>query len=228
MEKIITPHYTLRPTKNSVRKKLTGYIGELRDGETIISSMEYSTYADAEQALDALAFDILSDLAEQGLIDELPTFEPSTCVFCHKPHSPQSCSEMRALLFAPSYADELQRLERDAREQGEADAQCAYRGCIQNRTHDDTGFCCYHNEEETGCRCDCEDDDWADAAWESDQGTYNGKVPSDFAPIACPHGADCPWCARGIRVEDHTLMSAEYIRTVTPLDVDFAPSGPEV
>ncbi len=27
--------------------------------------------------------------------------EQSTCCFCHKPHASQSCSEMRALLFAP-------------------------------------------------------------------------------------------------------------------------------
>ncbi len=148
------------------RKKMTGVIGELSDGHTIIHSMEYDNYHAAEVALDALAFGLLSDLAEKGLVDELPAFDPSTCCFCHKPHSPQSCPEMRALLFAP-----------------DAPAQCAYRGCIQHRTHDDTGFCCYHNEEETGCRCDCEDDDWADAAWESDQGTYNGKVPADFIPL---------------------------------------------
>src|SRR5258707_10675281 len=42
--------------------------------------------------------------------------------------------------------------------------RCAFASCIQNRTHDDTGFCCYHNEEETGTRCDCEDSDYADAA----------------------------------------------------------------
>ncbi len=63
--------------------------------------MEYSTYSEAEAALDALAFELLTDLAEQGLIDELPAFDPSTCVYCHKPHSPQSCPEMRALLFVP-------------------------------------------------------------------------------------------------------------------------------
>lgn len=98
MEKTITPAYETK--KNGKRGKLTGYIGELRDGETVIHSMEYSTHHDAEVALDALAFDILTDQAEQGLIDELPAFDPSTCCFCHKPHSPQDCAEMRALLFS--------------------------------------------------------------------------------------------------------------------------------
>lgn len=64
---------------------------------------------------------------------------------------------------------------------------CAFSGCVQLRTHEDTGFCCYHNEEETGCRCDCEDDDWIDAAWESSQGTYNG---------ATPQGNICQGCGR--------------------------------
>lgn len=83
------------------RKKMTGVIGELSDGHTIIHSMEYDNYHAAEVALDALAFELLTDMAEQGLIDELPTFDPTTCVFCHKPHHPQHCSEKNALLFAP-------------------------------------------------------------------------------------------------------------------------------
>lgn len=87
------------------RQKLTGYIGELYDGDTMIHAQEYSTHSQAESALDALAFDILSDMADQGLTDELPEFNPSTCVYCHKPHSPQSCPEKRALLFAPLDVD---------------------------------------------------------------------------------------------------------------------------
>ncbi len=37
-------------------------------------------------------------------------------------------------------------------------AQCAFLGCVQTRTHEDTGFCCYHDEQQTGCRCNCHDD----------------------------------------------------------------------
>lgn len=98
MEKIITPTFEIK--KNGKRGKLTGYIGELRDGETIISSKEYDTYHAAEVALDALAFDILSDLATEVPADALPTFAPTTCVYCHKPHHPADCPEMRALLFS--------------------------------------------------------------------------------------------------------------------------------
>ena len=97
LTKTITPAFEIK----GKRKKLTGFIGELRDGKTLIHSQEYSTNSQAEQALDALAFELLTDLAEQGLIDELPTFEPSTCVYYHKPHHPQSCPEMRGRLFAP-------------------------------------------------------------------------------------------------------------------------------
>jgi hypothetical protein len=59
-------------------------------------------------------------------------------------------------------------------------SQCAYAACIQQRTHDDTGFCCYHNEEETGTRCDCENDDYADAMAEQAMDSYNGEVPQDY------------------------------------------------
>ncbi len=34
-------------------------------------------------------------------LTEQAAFVPSTCCFCHKPHNPQSCNEMHALLFAP-------------------------------------------------------------------------------------------------------------------------------
>ena len=208
--KTITPAYHVIGR----RKKLTGYIGQLHNGETVIHSKEYSTYHEAEVALDALVFELLHALAEQGLVDELPSFEPTTCVFCHKPHHPQHCSEKNARLFAPERCAcgaavkwEVGFETEPLREYfcgvcysktgyfgNRVSTQCAYRGCIQNRTHDDTGFCCYHNEEETGCRCDCEDDDYADAMAEQAMGTYNGEVPADFVP----------------------------------LDVDFAPVGPEV
>ena len=98
-------HYTktITPAFEQVgkRKRLTGYIGELCNETTCLHFKEYSTYSQAETALDALAFDLLSALSKQGLTDELTSFDPTTCCFCSKPHSPQSCPEMRALLFAP-------------------------------------------------------------------------------------------------------------------------------
>ncbi len=97
-----TKNIEMQFEKVGKRTKLVGYIGELRDGETLIHSAVYSTYSEAEIALDALAYELLTDLAEQGLIDDLPPFDPSTCCFCHKPHASQSCPEMRALLFAPA------------------------------------------------------------------------------------------------------------------------------
>jgi hypothetical protein len=54
------------------RKRLTGYIGTLSDGAVIIHSQEYSTYSQAELALDAIVYDLLMDQCEQGLIDALP------------------------------------------------------------------------------------------------------------------------------------------------------------
>ena len=96
-QKTIAPVFEIK----GKRKKLTGYLGELCDETTCVHFKEYSTYSQAEQALDALAFELLTDLAERGLVDELPNFEPTTCVFCHKPHHPQSCAEKNALLFAP-------------------------------------------------------------------------------------------------------------------------------
>lgn len=97
MEKTISPAYQI----SGKRRKLVGYIGELRDGEMLIHSMEYSTYSQAEQALDALAFDLMIDAPA-----EAPAFDPSTCCFCHGLHHPQRCPEMRALLFAPDTCEE--------------------------------------------------------------------------------------------------------------------------
>lgn len=72
---------------------------------------------------------------------------------------------------------------------------------------------------------DDSDDDYADAMAEQAMGTYNGKVPSDFAPSTCcfcqkPHAAQsCP--AMRARLFAPDTISA-------PLDVDFAPIGFEV
>ncbi len=106
--KTITPQYVRRPVgKHGTRSKLTGYLGELHDGEMLLHSMEYGTYHEAEVILDQLMFELMSSYAPYHGPDPrteapAPVVEPaSTCCFCHKPHSPQSCDEMRALLFAP-------------------------------------------------------------------------------------------------------------------------------
>ena len=65
----ITPHYEI----SGRRKHLTGFIAELRDeGGMLIHSQEYSTYSQADRALDALVYELLTDLCEQVLIDTLP------------------------------------------------------------------------------------------------------------------------------------------------------------
>ena len=88
--KKIIPAYEQR----GKRQRLTGFIGELYDGETMIHAQEYSTNAQAEQALDALAFELLRGAPQAEA-------EPaSTCCFCSKPHAAQACPEMRAMLFA--------------------------------------------------------------------------------------------------------------------------------
>lgn len=65
----ITPRYEI----SGKRKRLTGFIGELRDEHgMLIHSQEYSTYSQAEYALDALVHELLIDFCEQGPVDELP------------------------------------------------------------------------------------------------------------------------------------------------------------
>jgi hypothetical protein len=98
MEKTITPNYILRPTRSGVRQKLTGYIGQITDGDTVIHAMEYSTHSEAETALDRLMFDLLSAAPAAAAAPAEPA---TTCVFCSKPHHPQHCPEKNALLFAP-------------------------------------------------------------------------------------------------------------------------------
>lgn len=123
------------------RKRLVGFVGALRDESgTVLSAQLYDTKPDAEQALDALAHELLLDAAERGLVDTV----------------------LAQVESAPT---------------------CQCRNCIQPATHnvDGTLACCFHYSEElTGILCGCTDDDYADAAWESDHGSYNGKVPSGF------------------------------------------------
>ena len=89
--KTITPAFQMKGR----HKRLVGYTGELHDGETVIHSKEYGTYHAAEVALDALAFDLMSRNPQAD------AETASTCCFCQKPHHPQDCPDMRALLFAP-------------------------------------------------------------------------------------------------------------------------------
>lgn len=55
--KTIDPNYEL----TGRRKRLTGYIGTLLDGETVIHAQEYPYYGAAESALNQLVFDLLAD-----------------------------------------------------------------------------------------------------------------------------------------------------------------------
>lgn len=72
------------------------------------------THHEAEITLDQLVFELMSSYRKyDGPDPRTPTTEapaddpiaidpPTTCCFCSKPHHPQDCPEMRALLFAPS------------------------------------------------------------------------------------------------------------------------------
>lgn len=53
------------------RKRLAGYLAELHDEQILIHSQEYSTCSQAEQALDRIVYELLTDLAEQGLVDDV-------------------------------------------------------------------------------------------------------------------------------------------------------------
>ena len=138
------------------------------------------TYHEAEVTLDQLVFELMSGQffsSKNSHVAPSPVDEPaadpsSTCCFCSKPHHPQTCQEMRALLFAPDSDWEFA-----AAENAEPD-------------YDDS------NDLLEAMA----DDDLAEAIWESTQGTYNGSVPA---------------------IQQRNLINA-------PLDLDFAPIGPEV
>lgn len=106
------------------RTRLTGFIGELRDGEILLHSQQYSTNSQAEQALDRIVYELLTDLADQGLVDDVPaameaehvssTHLPSWLIEaqvahpapvcadpdCQGPHYTYQCPAIRAQLFA--------------------------------------------------------------------------------------------------------------------------------
>lgn len=66
--KTIQPNYEI--TRG--RKRLTGYLAELRDGNILLYSCEFDTNSQAEKVLDGLVFELLTDLADQGLVDDVP------------------------------------------------------------------------------------------------------------------------------------------------------------
>lgn len=70
--KTIDPHFETI----GKHRRLTGYIGTLRDGDTVIHSQEYSTNSQAEHALNALSYELLSDHFEHGLVDTLELDPP--------------------------------------------------------------------------------------------------------------------------------------------------------
>ncbi len=93
------------------------------------------------------------------------------CRLCKGDHLTQHCSSIRARLGATSFV---------------AADICQAPDCIQAVTHDDVRYCCYHySEHVTGVPCDCTDDDYEDAMWESAHGSYSGATPLDvdFAPV---------------------------------------------
>jgi hypothetical protein len=94
-----------------------------------------------------------------GTITHIPR-----CKNCEGDHHTWQCPEIHALLRAEPVVMVVDV---------EHAPTCRAAGCIQNATHDDA-YCCYHYSEECGFNCDCVDDDYLDAAWESAQGSYNG------------------------------------------------------
>lgn len=138
------------------RKRLSGYLAELHDGNILLYSCEYDTNSQAEKVLDALVFELLTDLADQGLVDDVPAaLEAEHVSSTHLP------SWQAAAPIPTCLADD----------------------CIQTATHYDE-YCCYHYSEQVGSPCDCTDDDYEDAMWEGAHDSYNGQVPDvEFAPV---------------------------------------------
>jgi len=64
-------------------------------------------------------------------------------------------------------------------------AYCAAYGCIELRTHRDTGFCCAHDAEATGSQCNC-------AAMRMPEGDY---LDADGMRVPAPEDPCCP-CGR--------------------------------
>ena len=65
---------TITPAFETIgrRQRMTGHLAELHDGNLLIHSQQYSTAGGAEQALDRIVYDLLSDLHEHGLVDDVP------------------------------------------------------------------------------------------------------------------------------------------------------------
>lgn len=76
------------------RKRLTGYLAELHDGNILLYSCEFDTNSQAEKVLDGLVFELLTDLADQGLVDDVPAAMEAECVSStHLPSWQGICSE---------------------------------------------------------------------------------------------------------------------------------------
>lgn len=72
---------TINPSYATIgkRRTLTGFIGTLADESgVVLHSLEYPNYGQAEHALNALSYELLTDYAERGLVDTLPV----ACVTC--------------------------------------------------------------------------------------------------------------------------------------------------
>lgn len=89
-DKIITPTFE----QIGKRKHLIGYTGELYDGQILLHSQSYDTNSQAEQALDRIVYELLTDLADQGLVDDVPAaLEAEHVSSTHLPSWQGVCSE---------------------------------------------------------------------------------------------------------------------------------------
>lgn len=59
---------TITPAYETIgkRRRLTGYIGELIDGDTLVHAQEYANYSTAENALDHLAYALAAEAGAFG------------------------------------------------------------------------------------------------------------------------------------------------------------------
>lgn len=98
---------TINPAYETIgsRKKLTGYLAELYDGNILLYSCEYDTNSQAEKVLDELIFDLLTDLHEHGLVDDMPAaLEAENVSSTHLP-SWQPAPSLYALVVAECQAE---------------------------------------------------------------------------------------------------------------------------
>lgn len=86
-EKDIAPSFAI----DGRRKRLVGYIGQITDESgVVLHDHEYSTYGQAENALNAVVYDLLMDYAERGLVDP-PADAPGDDCPDHGPYADDDC-----------------------------------------------------------------------------------------------------------------------------------------